>query len=117
MASIAFLIITSLSLETWPAWSSVFAPRVLLAFLYLGVVATAIAWVIYFYLIREWGAVRAASVMYIVPVLAILWDLFFLGLTPGPNEMMGTACILLGVTLIQLVRKKNLQLHKENGVS
>lgn len=105
ISSVLFLLLTSLSLETWPAWSSLMNVKVLLSFLYLGVMATAIAWMIYFYLIKEWGAVRAASVMYIVPVLAIVWDFLFLHLTPSSNELLGMLAILAGVTLIQWVRK------------
>ena len=105
LSSIVFLIATSLYFETWPSWTFVFNLHILFAFLYLGIVATAIAWVIYFYLIREWGAVRATTVMYVVPVLAIIWDFVFLHLVPGQNELIGALAILMGVTLIQWVRK------------
>lgn len=104
IASVLFLLATSLTLETWPAWSAVLEIKVLLSFLYLGIMATAIAWMIYFYLIREWGAVRAASVMYLVPVLAVVWDLLFLHLVPPQNELLGMLAILAGVTLIQWAR-------------
>jgi drug/metabolite transporter (DMT)-like permease len=105
VASVLFLLTTSLSLETWPSWSSVAEPKLLLSFLYLGVMATALAWMIYFYLIKEWGALRAATVMYIVPMLAILWDLLFLHLVPSQNELLGMFVILLSVTMIQWKRK------------
>jgi drug/metabolite transporter (DMT)-like permease len=104
LASVLFLLASSSSLETWPSWSSVFDSKVFFSFLYLGLMATAIAWMIYFYLIREWGAVRAASVMYLVPVLAIVWDFLFLHLIPPHNEIFGMVAILGGVTLIQWVR-------------
>lgn len=110
IASVLFLCATSLSLETWPAWANVFTSRYVFAFLYLGVMATAIAWIIYFFLIREWGAVRATSVMYVVPMLAIIWDAVFLHIMPSPQEIMGMIAILIGVTLIQWVRKKPLSL-------
>lgn len=106
LASILFLLASSLSLETWPAWSSLFPSKALFSFLYLGLMATAFAYLIYFYLIREWGAVRAASVMYVVPVLAIFWDLVFLHLAPTSNELFGVAAILTGVTLIQIKKPK-----------
>ncbi len=104
VASIFFLLLTSLSLESWPSWQGLWQPAVLFSFLYLGIMATAIAWIIYFYLIREWGAVRASSVMYLVPVLAIIWDFLFLHLAPVQNELIGMIAILAGVTLIQWVR-------------
>lgn len=107
LASVLFLIATSLTLESWPSVSSLLDTKLILAFLYLGVVATASAWTIYFYLIREWGAVRTASVMYIVPVLAILWDLLFLHIIPTTNELTGMLAILIGVILIQWTRKSS----------
>jgi drug/metabolite transporter (DMT)-like permease len=64
---------------------------------------------IYFYLLKEWGAVRTTSVMYIVPMLAILWDLLFLHLIPSTNELMGILTILVGVALIQWTRKPNIK--------
>jgi drug/metabolite transporter (DMT)-like permease len=108
LASLLFLLISSLTLESWPAVSQLFNTKIILAFLYLGLMATTIAWMIYFYLIREWGAVRAASVMYIVPVLAIVWDLIFLHFIPTQVELIGTVAILLGVTLIQFSRQKKI---------
>ncbi len=105
IASVLFLFACSFTLETWPAASSLLNSKVIFAFLYLGILATAIAWMIYFYLLKEWGTVRASSVMYIVPVLAIVWDLVFLHLIPTQNEIIGTVAILIGVTLIQFSRK------------
>ena len=106
VASVIFLIIASLSLESWPSLNVLLEPKIILAFLYLGLVATTIAWIIFFYLIREWGTVRTSSVMYIVPVLAITWDLLFLHIVPGTSELIGAAAILTGVVLIQWTRKK-----------
>ncbi|HSW71657.1 MAG TPA: DMT family transporter [Gammaproteobacteria bacterium] len=104
LASVLFLLVSSLSFETWPSWAAFFNGQALLSFLYLGLLATALAYIFYFYLIREWGAVRAASVMYLVPVLAIVWDLLFLQIVPTHQELLGMAAILTGVTLIQWVR-------------
>ena len=109
IASVLFLFLVSLSLESWPSINSLINVKVILAFLYLGVMATALAWMIYFYLIKQWCAVSASSVMYLVPVLAILWDYLFLHLIPSTNELWGAAAILCGVTLIQWVRKKPIQ--------
>ena len=105
LASVLFLLATSLVLEHWPPISHLFNIGIVLAFLYLGVVSTSIAWMIYFYLIKEWGAVRTVSVMYIVPVLAIIWDVVFLHLIPARNELIGMLAILIGVVLIQWVRR------------
>lgn len=108
LSSTLCLLLVSLSVESWSTLGGVFDLKVVLSFLYLGVMATAVAWLIYFHLIREWSAVRAASVTYLVPLLAIFWDYLFLHLVPGKNEILGAVAILLGVILIQWVRKKRM---------
>lgn len=79
--------------------------QVLFALLYLGIFSTAIAWFIYCHLISTWGAVRASTVLYMVPILTLIWDGLFLHLAPGFNEIAGIVFILLGVSLIQFCKK------------
>lgn len=105
IASVLFLLVTSLTIESWPSVAHILTVKTLFAFLYLGLISTALAWMIYFYLIKVWGALRTASVMYIVPVFAILWDVLFLHLIPNRNEIIGTVAILIGVILIQWTRR------------
>jgi drug/metabolite transporter (DMT)-like permease len=78
--------------------------RVWIALLYLGVFSTAIAWMIYYRLIVEWGAVRASSVMFFVPILTILWDRIFMEIRPNVQDILGVVFILLGVALIQFFK-------------
>lgn len=105
--SVMFLIAVSAIFESWPSLSVLSeSPAPWMACLYLGVCATALAFVIYYHLIREWDAVRASSVLYIVPVLTLLWDYLFFGNQPGHYELIGVAAILFGVVLIQLSRKR-----------
>jgi drug/metabolite transporter (DMT)-like permease len=103
--SLTFLLLMSLCFEHWPSIHILMNVHLAAAFLYLGLFSTAIAWIIYFHLIRAWDPVRASSVMYAVPLLSIMWDYLFLHLLPGWNEFVGAVLILLGVTLIQLQRK------------
>lgn len=107
ISSLLFLAAGSLVLETWPSIMSLLNIKFVLSFLYLGLFATAIAWMIYFYLIKQWGAVRATSVMYLVPMLAIVWDFLFLHIEPSRNELLGMLAILTGVICIQWSRKVN----------
>ena len=101
-ASFIFLLLVSLLLGQWPSVHTLISePEPWLASLYLGVLSTALAWIIYYHLIREWDGVRASSVMYIVPVLTLLWDYLFYRLEPGFSEIIGVAVILAGVTLVQ----------------
>lgn len=101
LASFSFLLILSLLTEHWPSIHTVINFNVFKSFIYLGVFATAISFIIYYYLIREWDAVRASSVMYLAPILAMVWDYLFLDITPHWEEIIGVIIILSGVMLIQ----------------
>lgn len=70
--------LASLLFEHWPSSSLLLhTPIIWVASIYMGLFSTAIAWIIYYYLIREWDAVRASAVMYVVPIMAIFWDFVF----------------------------------------
>ncbi|EDP46276.1 DMT family transporter [Rickettsiella grylli] len=101
-ASLIFLTFTSLLFEHWPSSYLLFhTPIIWAASLYMGIFSTALAWIIYYYLIREWDAVRASTVMYIVPIMALLWDFVFFHNRPQWSEVIGVVTILLGVLIIQ----------------
>lgn len=105
LVNFVFLSVISLLFKQWPTWQHFTHAHVALwSLLYLGLFSTAIAWIIFFHLLHAWDAVRASSVMYLVPLLAILWDQIFLHTIPPAVELYGAAAILLGVVLIQLSR-------------
>lgn len=107
-ASLIFLALASLATEQWPSVNVLtYNHELIAALIYLGLFSTAIAWIIYYHLIREWDAVCASSVMYIVPVLALLWDFLYLHITPTLDVIYGSIAILIGVVLIQLSSKFN----------
>lgn len=63
-SSMMLLLIVSLLFEKWPHWHTLIgSPKIWFATLYLALFSTALAWLMYFHLIREWGAVRASSVV------------------------------------------------------
>lgn len=110
-SSLIFLTLVSLLFEHWPSSSLLLhTPIIWVASVYMGLFSTAIAWIIYYYLIREWDAVRASTVLYIVPILAIFWDFIFFHNRPQWTEGLGVIAILLGVVLIQFPNKNLLQL-------
>lgn len=101
--SLTVLVLVSLVFEEWPSIHHLGADYMpWLACFYLGVCATALAFAIFYHLIREWDAVRATSVLYVVPVLALVWDYVFFNDPPQSTEIFGVVAILLGVVLIQL---------------
>ncbi len=102
-ASFIFLLVFSLIFEKWPSLNTLISTSTpWIASLYLGVCSTAIAFLIYYHLIREWDAVRASAVLYVVPVLTLIWDYLFYGYVPNTAEICGVIIILLGVIFIQL---------------
>lgn len=103
LASFVFLLLMTVCTNKYPNTSifSATAYDAWIAVIYLGLFSTAFAWIIYSHLIVQWGAVRAVSVLYIVPIFAIIWDLLFLHISMSLYEFIGIAAILSGVLCVQ----------------
>ncbi|WP_116473323.1 DMT family transporter [Zobellella maritima] len=69
-------------------------------FLGLGLLGTGLAYLIYYYLIAQWGAVSASSVTYIPPVVALLIGSILMGEDIGAIEYVATGLIVIAVMLI-----------------
>jgi drug/metabolite transporter (DMT)-like permease len=67
----------------------------------LGLSGTGLAYVIYYFIVENLGAVRAASVTYIPPVVALLIGVSLVGDTIQPNGYVAMVLILTGVALLQ----------------
>lgn len=76
-------------------------PRVVLAVLVVGVPATALAYPIYFVLIRRIGPVRTNLVAYVVPVVAALTGWLLLGEAVTPATVVGFCIVVAGVSLLE----------------
>jgi drug/metabolite transporter (DMT)-like permease len=76
--------------------------------IYLASCSTAIASLIYYHLLAEWGALKAVAVTYLTPFVAIIVDLIVLHVHPKPNEYIGGSMIMIGILLIHWARTKNL---------
>lgn len=70
------------------------------ALAYLSILSTALAQLIFFVLVREWGSVRAATVTYIVPIVAVALDWVVFGTLVSASAIIGGTIILGGVHLI-----------------
>ncbi|MBI3563765.1 MAG: DMT family transporter [Elusimicrobia bacterium] len=100
-AAVVFLALWSLATEGAPPFGALLAsPSALVSVAYLGLFSTALAFLIYFHLIREWGAVRAAAVTYVVPIVALFWDYLFFKNVPRGSELLGVLAVLSGVVLL-----------------
>lgn len=93
----AALALAPFALWTWPAapvgardWSAAIA---------LGMACTGLAYILYFRLIDRVGAMRAASVTFLIPLFAVLWGAVFLRETITVQMAAGGAVILVGTAL------------------
>ncbi|MFC3747423.1 DMT family transporter [Paenibacillus sp. GCM10012306] len=66
----------------------------------LSILCTSIAYLIYFRLIHNVGAVKTASVTFLVPVFGVVWGVLFLHEQVYLNTILGLVIILLSVTLV-----------------
>lgn len=71
----------------------------LLALLYLGVIASALAFVLFYWLLGRMSPVNLSLFVYITPLISILSGWWFLQEVPEPLFLVGTSLILAGVLL------------------
>ncbi|HVK33196.1 MAG TPA: DMT family transporter [Burkholderiaceae bacterium] len=70
------------------------------AVLGLALLATGVAYLLYFRLIAHVGPARAISVTYLIPLFGVLWGALFLGESVTPAMLVGGAIILVGTALV-----------------
>jgi drug/metabolite transporter (DMT)-like permease len=75
-------------------------PVTIVAMLGLAVLSTALAYRIYFHLIRSAGPTSAASVTLLIPFFSSLWGSIFLGEQLFANEVIGFVIIVVGLLLV-----------------
>lgn len=66
----------------------------------LALLASGVAFVLYFRLIADIGATRALTVTYLIPLFGVLWGWMFLGETLHGSALAGGALILAGTLLV-----------------
>ena len=71
----------------------------------LGILCTAIAYVVYFRLIEQIGAAPALTVTYLIPVFGTLWGVVCLDEHIGTHHVLGAAMILAGIALVARARR------------
>lgn len=101
----ALLIAVPLYLGTWVTTDGrlpqVVDMRALWSILYLGVIATALGFVLYYYVLREVAASRVAMITLVTPLLALLIGYLFNAEQPGSAQWLGTAVTLIGLASYQ----------------
>lgn len=89
------VILLPFALSYWPsqtpsttAWFSVIS---------LGVFSTAIAIVLFFSMIKQYGVNRSLTVTYLIPLFGVLWGWLFLNESVSLGTLLGGSIILIGV--------------------
>lgn len=76
-------------------------PTALGAILYLGVFATAVAFLIYFTILEAHGAFEASLIAYLVPIVATVVGVAVLGESIGPPTFVGFGLVAVGFALLK----------------
>lgn len=99
--SAASLLIVALIIgEPLPS-SEIFAPKVLISMLYVGVCSSALALLLLYKLLKEWGALKASAATYFVPIVAVALDYILNGTVPGIYTITGMVVIIISLVLIK----------------
>lgn len=74
-------------------------PITWLALAWLGVLGSCVAYLLYYYLIQAWGAMRATVVTYVFPVIGLLLGVAFLGESLTVRLIAGALLVVSGVVV------------------
>jgi drug/metabolite transporter (DMT)-like permease len=66
----------------------------------LGVVASGVAFILYFRLMSDIGATRALTVTFLIPLFAFAWGFLFLGESLSGSALAGAVLVLAGTVLV-----------------
>ncbi|NBQ32790.1 MAG: DMT family transporter [Proteobacteria bacterium] len=94
MAPIGLLLWPSVN-PGWVAWTSV---------LILAVFLTALAYLIFFWLVARAGALAAMTVTFLLPVFGVVWGSIFLSEPLGPVQVAGLVVILGSLAMVNELR-------------
>lgn len=86
--------------------SQLFDLKIFFSLIGLGVFGSGIAYLLYYYMVKEGGAEFASLVTYIVPVSAIIWGFFLLGENITANMIAGLLLVFFGIYLITFKKGK-----------
>ena len=74
---------------------------VFLGVLALGIASSALAYLIFFWLLKQIGPVRASSVTFLIPGFGVLWGALFLGEPLSLHVFAGLALVVVASLLVQ----------------
>ena len=85
--------------ELRPTWGAT------ISLLYLGIVATAIAWLMRFYILKKNGLVFQSQVAYIIPIFGLIFGYIFLGEQITYKIIVALIAVLISTYLIEKSKK------------
>ena len=96
----AALYMAPLSLAFDSPWALRPSLPAFLSLVVLSLVGTALAYVLYYWLIEHTGATRTAMVTYLIPVTGLFWGALLLDETITPEAVVGLALIIIGIGFV-----------------
>lgn len=92
--------VASLVVESWATQS--FPLATVLALFWLGLVGSTLAYILYFFVLQQWGATRTTLVTYLVPAVGLSAGILFLNEPLDWRLIAGGGLILSGVASVNL---------------
>lgn len=99
------------ALVLWPvgilfeSWTFDWTPRLIAAFSYTTIMPGLVATLIWFWLVRHVGAVKAAAFHFLTPVFGVAIAALMLGEAWGLLDVVGVVIVTLGILAVQLSRQ------------
>ena len=81
-----------------------------ISLLYLGVVATGLAWLLRFKILKNNGLVFQAQVAYLIPIFGIILGYIFLKELITPKVLVAVAAVIIGIYLVKKSNSKKITL-------
>lgn len=104
--SLSFAALLMLPLAAFNLPAAVPSGGAWMAAIALGVICTAIAFLMYFRLLANIGPTRAITVVYAIPAFGILWGWWFLQESVSVSTIVGGVVIVVGVVLVKWPEKR-----------
>lgn len=79
----------------WPT-----SPLAWFAVIWLGLLGSCLAYLMFFYLINAWGPTRTSLVTYVFPVIGLLLGILLLGEQPDWRLLVGSALVVGGILVV-----------------
>ncbi len=77
-------------------------PLTWFAIVWLGLLGSCLAYLLFFYLINAWGPTRASLVTYVFPVIGLILGILFLGEHPDWHLLVGSALVVGGIVVVNI---------------